>query len=508
MGKTAEPLEESVRVLLVDDDEDDYLLTADLLSEIQGWKFQLDWVSDFDDGVAAMRQDSHQVYLIDYRLGARNGLDLLREGVRAGCRSPMILLTGQEDRTVDVQAMQVGAADYLVKGRIDAQTLERSIRYALRHFNALEVLRRAVHENSLFATAINNLTTGVVITDSTAAGNPIVFVNPGFTKITGYQPEEMIGRGVDAIFGEETEPAGIRRLEEALEEGRAASGILRCYRKDGTAFWDEFSLNPIRTQGGELVNFVALQRDITVRKEAEEMRLAKEAAERANQAKSDFPARVSHELRTPLNSVIGFAGYLLENPEREPTEREVSCLRRILSNGKHLLTLINQILDLSRIESGQVEVKPSRFSVTEMVRETLSELESQLPDKPVKLALDLPERASPLESDRDKLKQVLINLLANALKFTEKGTVRVRLRVDKDGTPTRLEVSDTGIGIPLQRQRLILEPFQQADGNVARKYGGSGLGLTICKSLCQLLGYRLEVQSSLGRGSTFSVVFR
>ena len=266
------------------------------------------------------------------------------------------------------------------------------------------------------------------------------------------------------------------------------------------------SFNPIRGDGG--VSGVAVfSQEITDRIRAEEeMRRAKEEAEEANRAKSRFLANMSHELRTPLNSVIGFTNVLMKNKAGNLRPQDSTYLERIRENGRHLLDLINDILDLSKVEAGRMEVETAVIDVGALVQEVIHQLEAQVADRPVRLLAEIPERVAPTETDPGKLKQVLINLVGNALKFTEEGSIRLIVRTDDAARPRALEVVDTGIGIPPARLSAIFEAFQQADTSTTRKYGGTGLGLTISRSLCSLMGYQLEVESREGEGSTFRVV--
>jgi len=237
-----------------------------------------------------------------------------------------------------------------------------------------------------------------------------------------------------------------------------------------------------------------------------ELERAMAAAEEANRAKGDFLARMSHEIRTPLNGVLGMADLLLEG-DATPAQRDL--LRVVRASGEHLLELIDDVLDFARIEAGTLEINAAPFRLRDLVADLLKPLAVRAEAKRVELIADIgPEVADRLVGDAGRLRQVLVNLVGNAVKFTERGEVVVRVRLAersaaRDKVTLRFEVADTGIGIPADRQRLVFEPFVQADGSLARKYGGTGLGLSISSRLVALMGGTLDVVSEVGVGSTF-----
>jgi NO-binding membrane sensor protein with MHYT domain/CheY-like chemotaxis protein len=244
----------------------------------------------------------------------------------------------------------------------------------------------------------------------------------------------------------------------------------------------------------------------TIERRTAELQAALLLAENANRAKSQFLAHMSHELRTPLNSVIGFADILHKNKEKNQRPQDLIYIERIGTNGRHLLTLINNVLDLAKVEAGHVELDITLQSLENLIEDVVGQLGGARDDRRVPVLIDAPPNLLPISTDESKMRQILMNLIGNADKFTQVGSITIRVVTDVDQcTPRRIDVVDTGVGIPADRIDAVFRPFEQADSSTSRKYGGTGLGLPITQAMCELLGATLSVTSTLGEGSTFSI---
>jgi PAS domain S-box-containing protein len=333
--------------------------------------------------------------------------------------------------------------------------------------------------------------------------------NPAMASLTGRGQADVGDAVVGTLLPFLANGEEVRLLKEALA-GRATT--MHALRASNELWHDEVRLDitvtPIRSAVGSVVGGLLVARDVTEQQRIAEIVLAsKEAAEQANRAKSDFLARMSHELRTPLNAVIGFTNVIRRNAENRLGRADLVYLDRIGANGRHLLSLINTVLDLSKVESGHETVELQATPISTLVRDTIAELDVRATEAHVQLHLVTPWGAEAV-TDRAKLKQVLINLVGNAIKFTPPdGHVYVRVETDQmTGVVTRIDVEDTGIGIAPDRIHAIFEAFEQADTQTALKYGGTGLGLAISQKLCALMGHELIVESEPGKGSTFSIL--
>jgi len=342
--------------------------------------------------------------------------------------------------------------------------------------------------------------TGVVISDPTQPDCPIVFANPAFHRITGYPPEEVVGRNCRFLQGPGTDPAAVHAIRQAIAQAAPIDIRLVNYRRDGKRFINELHISPVHDAAGKLILLLGIQHDVTERVKAEEAaRRARRAAERANAEKSDFLAFVSHEVRTPLNGVLGTLSLLLDTPLDSEQRAYAETARR---SGETLLWTVNELLDLSRIEAGQLELEDLAFDPGQPVRDVLGLLAATAADKGLRLSASL-DAALParIMGDARRLRQVLLNLVDNAIKFTASGAVEIKV-VAESGRLV-VEVRDTGAGIPPQLRRRLFRRFQQADAGTARRHGGSGLGLMICRRLVGLMGGQIGVESEPGAGSVF-----
>jgi PAS domain S-box-containing protein len=334
----------------------------------------------------------------------------------------------------------------------------------------------------------------------------IEYASPSIRQL-GYAPEDVVGRNMSE-FGHPAEAAETldRRKRELRGDSEPAGRLyqLRARRSDGEWVWMECNPSPIRDGAGEIVGAMTVYRDITERRVMEdELRAKRAEAEAAAIAKTEFLANMSHEIRTPLTAVLGFTGLLSEIAGLP--ERASIYLKRISDNGQSLLSVVNDILDFSRLEGGQLELDPHPFDPEAFIHETADLVRVQARNKGLELTVkqdsDLP---AAVLADSGRARQVLLNFLSNAIKFTAEGTVVVGVSFsDTEGGLLRFTVEDTGVGIPAEKAERLFKRFSQIDSSITRQYGGSGLGLAISKSLVEMMGGEIGVESIAGRGSLF-----
>ena len=362
------------------------------------------------------------------------------------------------------------------------------------------------------------------------ADGKITSWNAAAGKLFQYAESEVLGRIGSILYAADDREENIpqKRLDEARQAGQSRD-YRWMVRKDGSRFWAYGVTVALYDNNDRMRGYARVVRDVSERKradeklarvkeesdlaqqEAEEARRRAEQsridAERASEAKSQFLANMSHELRTPLNSIIGYSDMILEEVDEEENETMAEDLNRVLSSGRHLLSLVNDVLDLSKIEAGQMELDLADFDVASVARQAADVVRPRIEENDSRLEIDCEEGLPKMHADETKLRQSLNNLLSNAAKFTEDGAVELRVRRERrDGNGgIAFEVADTGIGMTDEEQEDLFEAFEQASEESSTEYGGTGLGLAITRNMCRLMGGTIEMESEKGVGSTFTI---
>jgi PAS domain S-box-containing protein len=391
-------------------------------------------------------------------------------------------------------------------------------------------LCQALDYNKRLALVAAHTTDAIIVTN---AEGLIQWVNEGFVRLSGYAAEEVVNQKPGSFLqGPMTDPSTAAYMRERLSAHQAFSVEIINYSKGGVPYWAELKVQPMRDPAGVVTGFMGTASDITARKSAEERtNAAKEEAEQLNiqleqviaqaqqsateaniasQAKSSFLATMSHEIRTPLNGVIGMAGLLRDTGL---DERQLEFVRTIETSGDALLSIINDVLDYSKIEAGRIELENEPFDLRQCIEDALDLFAAKATEKNLELisriGVDVP---GIILGDVTRLRQIVVNLVSNALKFTAKGEVVVTIEsaaAGLDGAQVlTMGVRDSGIGIPADRMDRLFQPFSQVDSSTTRKYGGSGLGLVICRKLAEAMGGIMWVVSEAGQGSTFSFTIK
>ena len=417
--------------------------------------------------------------------------------------------TGQGDaigKNIEMQAkhksgkiidIELSLSSLKIKGEWHSLGIVRDITERKKSEDQLKTLSKAVE----YASA------SIVITD--IEGN-IEYVNKKFLDSTGYTAEEVLGENPRILSSGDYPKEFYTELWETITQGKEWKGEFHNKRKDGSTYYESALISSVSDDEGNIIHFIGIKEDITKEKQDQtELIEAKRNAEMANKAKSEFLANMSHEIRTPMNAVIGFSEILAQKIE---DEEQLSYLNSIQASSQNLLNLINDILDLSKIEAGQLKIQPEQANIKSVIEDIAQVFSLKIQQKGLNYEVDIdPNIPDRLFTDELRLRQILLNLIGNAVKFTEDGYVKViteLLALNEDDTvDIKISIEDTGIGIKPGSQQEIFEAFHQQEDHNTRKYGGTGLGLSITKRLVEILGGHISMKSKVGLGSTFSVIF-
>ncbi len=481
-----------VKVLLVDDDEDDYVLTQGWFTEIEGIRFEVDWVASYEAALKAIAKNQHDVYLFDYRLGERNGLELLQEAVANGCKAPIILLTGQGDHEVDIEAMNAGAADYLEKDKLGAPLLERSIRYAIER-------KRAEQKISEQAALLDVATDAILVRD---LDNQILFWNKGAERLYGWKALEAVGKNaLDLLDGEQQ--AKLKQVQKILLQNGEWQGELHQLTKDDKEVIVESRWTLVRDEEGQPKSILVVNTDITQKKQLEAQFLRAQRMESIGTLASG----IAHDLNNVLTPILMTAQLLEAEPQEERYQRLLPVL---VANAKRGANLVKQVLSFAKGLEGKftiLQVKHLISEIKQIIKETFP--------KSLEIRTDIPQSLWTVSGDATQLHQVLMNLCVNARdampdggrlsicaenQFIDRSYAQMHLDAQV-GSYIVVTVTDTGMGIPPEILDRIFEPFF-----TTKELGkGTGLGLSTVMGIIKSHNGFINVSSVIGKGTEFKV---
>lgn len=483
-----------VKVLLVDDDEDDYILTRDWFSEMADTRFELEWVNNYEQALEAIAKCQHDVYLFDYRLGSHNGLELLREALSYGCLAPIILLTGQGDHEVDIEAMKAGAADYLDKSLLGAPLLERSIRYAIERKQAEQKIREQ-------AALLDIATDAIIVLD---LDYKIIFWNKGAERLYGWQVSEILGKKAQELLYKGKSIQLETALKIILDQGQW-QGDLQQITKDGKHLIVESRWTLVHDETQQPKSILSVSTDITEKKQLEAQFLRAQRMESIGTLASG----IAHDLNNVLTPIL-MTAQLLETQLHDDYSKRL--LPILITNARRGASLVKQVLSFARGLEGKFTLIQIKHIVTE-IKQILTET---FP-KSITITTDIPTNLGTLCGDATQLHQVLMNLCVNARDaMPQGGTLTIsaktifidenyaRLNLDaKVGSYIFLMVTDTGTGVSSEILDRIFEPFF-----TTKEIGkGTGLGLSTVIGIIKSHGGFVKVYSEVGVGTQFQIYF-
>jgi len=530
-------MSDSLRVLVVEDNPGDADLLVELLPRDDATLLEVKCVARLSAALECVAAERFDIVLLDLGLPDSDGLATLRTMRRHVADLPIIVMTGNSDEKTGLDAIREGAQDYLIKGQAGQNQLARSIKYsverkqaenALKELNdtleerisertsqitsANEALRIEIDERKRAEVALRRAKeewerTFASVPDLIAIldkEHRVLRVNDAMARRLGVKPEECAGLPCHEVVHGTSVPPEFCPHSRTLADGCEHVEELHVDRFGGDFL---VTTTPLLDDKGESIGSVHIAHDITERKLIEKgLQQAKDTAEAATRAKSQFLANMSHELRTPMTGVLGMLDLvLLGNLDEEQRD----FIETAHSSARSLVTILNDILDLTKIEMGKLSIEEKPFSLRECVGNTYNILlplaNSKRLDLNLTVADDIPET---MIGDKTRLNQVLTNLAGNAVKFTEQGKVEIHVSVSGNAPGGKRQVAftvtDTGIGIPDDKKDLLFRAFSQVDESHSRRYGGTGLGLAISKEIVERMGGKIGFTSMEGKGSTFS----
>jgi signal transduction histidine kinase/DNA-binding response OmpR family regulator len=498
-------MKESLKIIMVEDNDDDRVLLERELKRA-GLSHTIRHVEERDQFLSALKEDTPDLILCDYSLPRFGALEALKIVMQYSPETPVIIVTGTlTDKSV-VECLQKGAVDYVLK--------ENMVRLPLAIKNAI-AFKDSKREKSLAEEQLTKsrrqleMVTNVLPALLAYLNEDYIFqfCNRTYTDWFAKTETEIVGKHVGDILGQDLFKQISSKKSELLSG--ASCNFESLLQVNRTEMFVTVALVPdLDKVSGAVKGITCLITDTSERKKYEDqLKTAKEEAVFASRAKSQFLANISHEIRTPLNAVMGLSE-LLMNEKSSPQERK-SWIERIANNSDHLRKMVDEILDFSAAEAGKLKINICQFSIIQTVEQVKSLLLSMAKEKKIDFVFSVEESIPEiLFSDPIKLRQILINIVGNAIKFSERGEVKVSIKMRTVNGRQQLTfvVSDNGRGISEEQIKHLFEPFMQVDGSFTRRFGGTGLGLTLSRKFAVALGGNIELTSSVpGKGSVFTI---
>lgn len=496
-----------LHLLLVDDDEEDFIITKALLKDVFDKRCKLSWVQNIDEAIKQMYD--FDFFLVDYKIGADNGIEFIKTLHEKRPETPVILLTGMANTQVDLEAMAAGAYDYLVKGKIDAETLERTIRYARQQASNIkqirllnEQLQQRVEEQSIQLTRTQeillaiarNYPSGVICTYNTEL--KCEFIEGKALTIHNLTPESFIGKPVFETFPPDQAVIHDHYFKLTL------SGENTVYEVNFEHEPYLINTTPIFDNSGSIERILVVVTNIASIKLAEEkMKQALQKANELNELKSRFVSTASHEFRTPLSTILSSTNLLQRYYQLQNENQFIKHTQKIKSAINNLTQILEDFLSVEKLEEGAIKVVPSEFNLNEFVQLVIEDLRDTLSEEQT---LHYSHNSDEIWVRLDKkfIRAIIQNLISNAIKYSlKKGNIKVSLH--KFDNHFELSVSDEGIGIPQHEQENLFERFYRAKN--ASTIDGTGIGLNIVKKYIDLMNGRITFESELNKGTTFNI---
>ncbi|WP_337042129.1 hybrid sensor histidine kinase/response regulator [Emticicia sp. 17c] len=472
---------DTIRVLIVDDDEDDFFLTSDYLNDIKGKKFTLDWAKNFDDAVGKITSCNYDICFFDFLLGAKTGLDLLKRAIQEGCQSPIILLTGKGDQKIDMEAMRLGAVDYLVKSELDPEKLERCIRYSLERADTLKTLRESEQQ---YRTIFNHVRQGIIVTQP--KDGSFIYYNPATLEMLGYEAEELNNMSTAKIF---EKPEVWHLFNEKLEENGSIDKFEAIFlTKNGERKICLIDAQKQKNSEGK-ESFLSIIHDVTAQRKAEReaMMLEKMAAT------GRLVRTLAHEVRNPLTNIHLSVEQMESELQDEDSKLFLGIIRR---NSQRISDLITELLNNSKPS----ELAFAKISAHEILEETLEQAIDRINLKSISLEKQYGEDCL-LNLDRSKIKIALLNIIINAVEAMEENKGVLIIKTYIANNQYYVCIKDNGTGISPENMSRLFEPYFTAKNN------GIGLGLSATLNIIQSHKATVDVNSEVGKGTEFIITF-